>query len=290
MLPGGLPSAYPLRRLFRESFPFYIDNYLWYLKGDGDTLLVAFLGPAVLAEYYIAKSLYTNVLIGWYALDKVVLERLARFGQMSDGFRARAAEIHVRVSETAVPAMMLVIALAPYGLLVLAGAKYADATWPAVALLGVALIQFMGIAINRAVFVGLPGTYRLSTSAVEAAAVLIAAACLVPAEGIMGVALARIVGPAAGAAFGYMVLREKFALSLPWQPTLCALAASAPGTAMILLLAPAAHGAATAVLDAAGAGVFWLSSFALLSYALNRAAFDAGTAFLLRRYRAVFSP
>jgi len=290
MLSGGRPSVYPLRRLFRESFPFYIDNYLWYLKGDGDTLLVAFLGPSVLAEYYIARNLYTNVLIGWYSLDKVVLERLARLGQMSDAFRARAAEIHTRVSETAVPAMMLVIAVAPYGLLVLAGAKYADATWPAVALLVVALIQFVNIAINRAVFVGLPGTYRLSASAVEAAAVLIAAGCLVPTQGIMGVAFARIVGPVAGGVFGYALLRQKFDLSLPWQPTLCALAASAPGTLIILLCAPLAHGAGAAVLDAAAACVFWLTAFALLSYALNRPAFDAAASFLSRRYRAVFSP
>jgi len=289
MLPGGWPSVYPLRRLFRDSFPFYIDNYLWYLKGDGDTLLVAFLGPAALAEYYIAKNLYTNVLIGWYSLDKVVLERLARLGQMSDAFRARAADIHVRVSECVVPAMMLVIAVAPYGLLVLAGARYVDATWPAVALLAVALIQFVNIAINRAVFVGLPGTYRLSTSAVEAAAVLIAALCLVPAEGIMGVALARIVGPVAGGAFGYALLRQKFDLCLPWHPTLYALAASAPGTVTVLLFAPAAHGAGAAVLDAAGAGILWLAAFAVLSYALNRPAFDAAVSFLSRRYRAVFS-
>jgi len=251
---------------------------------------VAFLGPSVLAEYYIARNLYTNVLIGWYSLDKVVLERLARLGQMSDAFRARAAEIHTRVSETAVPAMMLVIAVAPYGLLVLAGAKYADATWPAVALLVVALIQFVNIAINRAVFVGLPGTYRLSASAVEAAAVLIAAGCLVPTQGIMGVAFARIVGPVAGGVFGYALLRQKFDLSLPWQPTLCALAASAPGTLIILLCAPLAHGAGAAVLDAAAACVFWLTAFALLSYALNRPAFDAAASFLSRRYRAVFSP
>jgi O-antigen/teichoic acid export membrane protein len=290
MYLGPLPPLYPLRRLLRESFPFYIDNYLWYLKGDGDTLLVAFLGPAALAEYYIAKNLYTNVLIAWFSLDKVALERLARHAPMLDVFRARVAEIHARMSDAVVPCLLLVIAVAPYLVIALAGARYVGSTWPAVALLVVALVQFVNIPINRAVFVGLPGEYRLSTSAVEAVVVLLGAVALVPALGILGIALARIAGPAAGGVFGYAVLRRKIDLKLSFAPLVRSLAASVPGALAIIVFAPPAHGILAACVDAAIAGAAWFVSFAVLSYVLNRPAFDAASAFLLRRYRAVFSP
>jgi O-antigen/teichoic acid export membrane protein len=57
-----LPPVYPIGELLWESLPYYIGNYLSYLRGDGDNLLVtALLGPTALAEYYVAKTLYTNV-------------------------------------------------------------------------------------------------------------------------------------------------------------------------------------------------------------------------------------
>jgi O-antigen/teichoic acid export membrane protein len=289
MFLGALPPVYPLRALVRESFPFYIDNYLWYLKGDGDTLLVAFLGPLALAEYYIAKNLYSNVMMAWISLDKVTLERLARFAQLPDVFRARIVELYNRISAAAVPFMLLVIAVAPYGVIVLAGARYAHSIWPAVALLVVALVQFVNIPVNRAVFVGLPGVYRLSTSAVEAVVVLIAAVSLVPLYGIMGIAFARILGPAAGFAFGYRALRRKIGLRLRFLPMLRAGVLATPGTALLLAIRFPVHGSTAAFGVATAASVVWMALFATLSYAFNRPAFDAAAAFLLRRYRAVIS-
>jgi O-antigen/teichoic acid export membrane protein len=289
MFIAAWPRLYPLRRLLVESFPFYIDNYLWYLKGDGDTLIVALLGPSILAEYYIAKNLYLNILLGWFALDRVALERLARFDSRSDNFRARAIEIQNRVGEFILPLMLLATALVPGMIVVLASTRYTSAIWPAAALLIVALIQFVNIANNRAVFVGLPGVYRLSTSAVEAVAVLIAAVCLIPRMGVMGVALARIAGPAIGGAYACLVLRSKLGLVLPWRPALRSLAAALPGTVLVLALTPVAHGAVSALWNSAIAGGAWSILFAVLTYALNRQAYDDARGFLLRQYRAAFS-
>jgi hypothetical protein len=284
-----LPRIYPLRQLVRESFPFYLDNYLWYLKGDGDMLLVAFLGPSALAEYYVAKSLYSNVLLAWISLDKVVLERLARFAQVADAFRARIIDVHNRISEAAPACILFIVALAPNAVVVLAGTHYPHSIWPAVALLIVALIQFVAIPINRAVFVGLPGLFRLSASAIEATFVVGAVAWLAPQAGILGIALARIVGPIAGGAFGLAVLQRKLGFELSFAPLLRSLAAAAPGTVLVLLLQPRAHGSIVALADAVAAGLAWLVLFALLSYAFNRPSFEAVAAFLSRRYRAVFA-
>src|SRR5215469_2432297 len=230
---GALPPLYPIRQLLRESFPFYVDNYLWYLKGEGDTLLVALLGPLALAEYYIAKNLYSNVVLIWTSIDRVALERLARLATSPAGFRDRIERLHTRISEFALPVVLSVIAVAPYGVIALASIRYTSATWPAVVLLFAALIQFAAIPVNRGVFVGLPGTYRLAVSGVEAVTVVATALCLVPIAGIMGIAVARAVGPAAGAVAAFIVLRRTFSMSLSWSSTLRSLAAAAPPTLLI---------------------------------------------------------
>ncbi len=283
---GPFPGFYPLRKLMSESMPYYVGNYLSYLRGDGDSIFVTtFLGPTALAEYYIAKTLFTNVSLIWTAVDKVAAERLARFVR-SAAFSERLVELHMRISHVLVPFSLLVIAVAPGALIVLAGTRYADATWPAVILLLGSLVQFVAIPYDRGVYVALPGMVRLKFTAVEAAVVIAAAATLVPLAGLIGVALARIIAPLGVCLFGAFILRKHLGLVLPLRPTLLTFVTVAPGAALALLVAPQPHGIAGAFGSMAmGAGIWAMASF-VLAWFLNRPLLDALAEVVQHRYRA----
>lgn len=270
VLIGPVPVLYPVGKLIKESMPYYIGNYISFLRGDGDTLLVStFLGPAALAEYYIAKILYSNVLLVQAAIDKVVLERLARFIRTPQ-FLDKVRQAHDQISQIAVPFVLLAIAVAPNALILLAGPRYADATWPTIVLLVAALVQFVAIPIDRAVFLSLPGYLRIAYSVIEAAGVVAAAVTLVPLIGITGMALARIIAPIGVCVFGLLLLWRRLGLELPFKALGTSLATALPGTVFVLLVTPKVHGIfAVASAVAIGASM-WAVIFILLTYVFNR--------------------
>jgi O-antigen/teichoic acid export membrane protein len=281
-----LPPIYPVRELVRESMPYYIGNYLSYLRGDGDNLLVtALLGPTALAEYYVAKTLYTNLLLLQTAIDKVALQRLAKFVN-SNSFVAKVAELYARISRTAIPFMLLAVALAPCGMVVLAGSRYADATWPAILLLVALLVQFVTIPVDRAVFVGVPGYVRVGYATFEAVAVISSVALLVPVFGLAGVAAARIIAPSCVFLFGLMILHQRLGLVLSVEPAAIAIFTALPGTLFTQFFVPRPHGVAAALSEAALIGAGWCALFLILSWLLDRPFVEGAASHALRWCRA----
>ncbi|HUO91791.1 MAG TPA: oligosaccharide flippase family protein [Rhizomicrobium sp.] len=270
---GGWPSRYPVRQLISESMPYYIGNYISFLRGDGDTLLVAtFLGPAALAEYYVAKNLYSNVILVQTSVDKVVLERLARFVRTPE-FVDKVRQANAQISQLAIPFVLLAIAVAPNALRILAGPHYGEATWPAIFLLVSAMVQFVAIPIDRAVFLSLPGYLRVAYSICEATAVTTTAVVLIPVIGLSGMALARIIAPVGVYAFGLMLLWNRLKLSLSFDAAVMAMATALPGTVLVLAETPLGHGILPAIgLTLAGMAI-WSVLFCSLTYAINRRAF-----------------
>lgn len=282
---GPLPPVYPLGKLIRESMPYYIGNYLSYLRGDGDTFLVTvLLGPAALAEYYLAKTLYSNVGLILTAVDKVAVQRLARFaGDRS--FNDKIRELHIRISQTTIPFGLLVIAAAPGLILVLGGSRYVGATGPAILLLVVALIQFAIIPVDRAVYIAVPGFLRVASAIIEAGAVLGTALLLAPYAGLLGVAAARIIAPIVYCLFGVFILHRRLGLSLPFQVTFLAVMTAAPGTALALLLAPRPQGFLGALENISLATGIWVVALIAIGSLLNRPLVNVLTENTFRYYR-----
>jgi O-antigen/teichoic acid export membrane protein len=291
LLFGAFAGFYPVRRLITTSLPYLAGNIISYLRGEGDTLLVTtYLGPQLLAEYYIAKNLYTNVTLIFTALDKVAAERLARHLTVADTFREKVKELHTRVSHIVTPGILLVIAVTPYALTVLAGNRYASAKWPAIALLVVALAQFVFTPIQRAVYVGLSGVYRAGSGAVETAVVLGTAALAMPTLGMLGVALARLMGPIIGSLLGIVLLRVKFDLTLDFRPLAQGIVTSLPGTLLVLWLAPPSHGILSAILASLICSVIWIACYVGLTALVNPNMLKDAVASLMRLRKARISP
>jgi hypothetical protein len=221
------------------------------------------------------------------AIDKVALQRLAQFAN-STSFMAKVSELYVRISRTAIPFMLLAVALAPCGMVVLAGSRYAGATWPTILLLVAAFVQIIAIPVDRAVYVGVPGHIRLGFAAFEAALVLGAVALLVPVAGLVGVAAARIISPGFVFLFGLLILNRRFALVLPVDPVAIALVTALPGTLAALLLFPNPHGLASALSETAMVGAGWCILFLALSWLFDRQFVENAAALALHRWRATF--
>lgn len=287
MYLGAWPGFYPVRRLFVQSMPYYIANYLSYLRGDGDSILVTLLlGPAALAEYYVAKTLFANMVLIWQSVDRVAVERLGRVVN-TEVFAERVKALHVQLSQILIPFCLFAIALAPSALLLLTGARYANATWPAVILLFGTLAMFVAIPYDRGVYVGLPGMVRLKFTMIEAALVVGTAVTLAPVLGLVGIAGARVIAPIGVSVFGAYLLRRHLGLVLPFGAALRALATAAPGTALALFAVPPGHRFATELASMAAAGMIWLACFLLLAWLFNRQLLDRLAATIAEQYRSL---
>ena len=269
---GARPPRYPARLLLAQAFPLYVEGWLWYLRADGDNWLVSiFLGPAALAEYFVATIMVNQVTILFSSVDRVVVERLGRQLGRPDAIAEKALAVHARISQFVLPGILMLLALTPLAIVLIGGHAYESSIPPALVLMLVALGQFLFMPVDRSVFVGLAPRYRLYKTMVEAVVVFASAAILVPTAGLVGVAGARLAGQLAGGIYGLVILRRHLGLTLPfgeaWRTALTAI----PGTILVLLLtAPVEGGVVEIIATAAAMSVVWLGAFLLLVLLFNR--------------------
>ncbi len=283
VLFGRIPKVFSPGVLFSQSLPFYFDSYLFYLRGEGDNWLVSlFLGPQALAAYFIAKTIFSATVMLLQSLDKVVVQRFGRHRNVQEEFNSRVRNFYSLTVQFAVPGLLLAIALTPLLVTILGGARYHSATVPAVLLMLVAMVQFLILPIDRAVFVALSPLYRLAKTALETAVVFVSAFLLAPLAAASGIAAARVIGEATGGVYGWMLLRRHRELVLNLRDLWLSLAAAGPGTVGILLLAPRPANALNAVLLAPVLALCWIVCFSVLARILNPAQFQSWVAVMGR--------
>ncbi|MBS0472152.1 MAG: oligosaccharide flippase family protein [Proteobacteria bacterium] len=280
---GPLPALYPIRKLVMDSLPYYIGNYLSYLRGDGDSILISLLlGPAALAEYFVAKTIFANVMIVFAAVDRVAVERLAR-SVNAQFFFDKVTELHEKVAQSMVPFVLLIAAITPSAVIVLAGPRYAGTTWTAVVLLMIALVRFASVATDRTVYVFVPGKVRIWYAVVETVTIFGLALWLAPLLGIIGVAISRVISCAVSTSFGVVMIYRQAKTIISFRTTLVNLVMAAPGTLLALFAMPHGSDTVSAIAWSAAAATVWCVSFAVLSYIFNRPGFEFLLASLLRR-------
>lgn len=271
LFTGGRPAPYPIGKLLRESFPLYLEGWLWYLRADGDSWLVSiFLGPSALAIYYVAGILMNQAALLFVAVDRVVGERLGRHLGEPDSISEKALALHSTVSRFVLPMLLWLLAVTPLAIVVIGGESYGEAIGPALVLMLVVLMQFLFMPVDRSVFVGTPTHYRFYKTLIEASAVVIAAAALVPFTGLVGIALARLAGQIASGMFGLVVLRKHLGMKVPFAEAARAILTAGPGTVLVLWLTPAVANSVEAMVIAAFASAAWLASFLVLVMIFDR--------------------
>ena len=209
---------YPLRRLLKQSLPFYLESYLMYFRREGDNWIVStMLGPASLAVYYIAKTVYNSCRMFFYSVDQVVTRELASYKLNRKLLLQKAYDVHANISLFSIPGILLVITLLPLAVPIIAGIAYQAAITPATILLLALLVDFQRISISRTVFVTLnPGT-RFYITLIETLVLLPSLFILSYMFGSSGIAGARLLSQVIGGVVGYWILFRKLSFTLEYK-------------------------------------------------------------------------
>lgn len=231
----GPVRYYSLKKLLKQSVPFYLEGYLIYFRAQGDYWIVStMLGPAAMATYYVAKRIYAAVLTLFESADKVITTDLARRREDLKDTKERISQLLIVISQTAVPLVFLIIGLAPSIIYVVAGKQYADSVVPCIILCVAILAQFVRAPIGRAIFVLKPPVARFKLTAVDSTCLVTALLLLTPLLNEPGVALSRFLSSAVAAVYACLVLKSVLAVRIPIGQIAMSLAASLPMTAFLL--------------------------------------------------------
>lgn len=185
----------PPIKLIQDSLPFYLEGFLMYFRRDGDNLLITlFLGPEILAIYYIAKRLADLMNSFFNTLDAVLTSNLSKLKDDIDQFKIKIEEIISIFNLLVLPGIFLVAAISPAFIFYLTGPKYTEAMIPSIILIyGPFFRYYFNIPFGRAIFIFRPPTSRFKLTLVATVSLLLSLIVLGFYWGLIGVALANIV-------------------------------------------------------------------------------------------------
>ena len=237
LLHGPRVTWYPVTRIVRESFPFYMESFLIYFRSQGDNWIIAtMLGPSAMSVYFVAKRLPGLLLMLMESLDKVLTSELSRRRSDTAVIGRYIHRLYQVNGHLVAPAILFATGLTPAFILAVAGSEYSGAVIPAMILCFAELIRIMAIPLGRALFVTHPPITRVWLTVVETVFLVATLVLLAPTLGTTGVALSRLAAAAAALVLIYIVMRRFMVLDLPWRAVGFSLAAaiSMAGTMLAL--------------------------------------------------------
>lgn len=201
---------YPIKELLKFSFPYYIEGYLHYFRNQGDQLIVgAFLSPAHLSAYYIARRLFDNLDIFRISIDQTITPALSK---LSSSGAKRVEESFTKISILfpyfVIPLCFLAASLSFAFVNLAGGEKYLNATIPAIILCFTLLLYFFMIPLSRSIFVLGNPVERLKITAIHSFLILLFLILLTRNLGILGVALSRLLAVIVTLIYAYFALRK----------------------------------------------------------------------------------
>lgn len=105
----GIRRFHPVRGLLAQSWPFYLERYLFYFRSYGDVLIISsLLDPVSLAAFYVAKRLYQLLILLSRSIQDVILPSISEL--LGKGIEA-ATRGYARA------ALLVPVALIPVGTL-----------------------------------------------------------------------------------------------------------------------------------------------------------------------------
>lgn len=218
-------SFIPLKSLFRESWPFYLEGYLIYFRNQGDNWIVAtMLGPAAMSVYFVAKRLPTTLQMFIESLDKISTSEISRRKNDPEGIRNYIQRLFLVNSHVALPGTVFVMGMAPLFILLVAGKAYMGAVVPCLILCMVLPLLALQIPPGRGIFVLHPPYVRVLMTIAESAVLIASMFVLAPMLKENGIALSRVLATASALVVTLLVLRRTLGLGMPWgQAALSAL-------------------------------------------------------------------
>lgn len=226
---------YSVKKLLKQSFPFYLETYLMYFRSQGDNWIVStFLGPAPMAIYYIAKRLYDMLFMIFVSADKVITTDLSSKCDNRKNVEERVSQIVRAISQTVFPSVFFIIGLTPAFIYVIAGETYGESVIPSIILLLTIVVRFVICPIGRAIFVLKPPATRFKLTLVESLCLITALLSFTPILGESGVALSRFLASAVAVVYAYFILKTVINIHVPVRQIFVSLSISMLMAAFLL--------------------------------------------------------
>lgn len=184
---------YSFRKLFSESWSFYLESYLMYARREGDILIVTtMLGSESLSIYYVAKKVLTGINTIYSSLYNVLITRLSA---LRDDFSAFKKEIQIIFKiqiYLLLPIMVVFIVFVPWLILLLGGKEYDSSVLPSSFLVTSPYFRyFFVLSFNAIIFIFLPSSDRFKLTFANTIFLLVGLYFLSQHLDVIGVAIAQ---------------------------------------------------------------------------------------------------
>ena len=212
-------KPYPFFDLFSESWSFYLESFLMYLRKEGDILIVTtFLGSQSLAIYFIAQKVLLGLNSIYETLNSVLLTKLSALRGNFELFRKEIAFIFNIQAFILLPLIILFIISVPWLIMLVGGTEYTASIVPGSILSLAPYFQFLFVlSFNAIIFLFLPGKSRLMLTGVNTVFLLGSLLILSNLFSINGVAMARVLSFLLTGLFAiYLVKKNNYSLSFPF--------------------------------------------------------------------------
>ncbi|MFD2245100.1 oligosaccharide flippase family protein [Pontibacter ruber] len=212
-------KLYPVKKLIKESIPFYLENFLIYFRAEGDQMFVAgILGPEAMAIYYIAKKPHDLLISFTHSLDKILTTSLAKIKDDINLFNHKVNSIITLNSFILFPAIFIAIGLTPLLITVIAGEGYEAATIPSIALLVWLIIQVSWkTALGKSLFILKSSMGRFKVTLIETISLFGLILALGNLVGLMGIVAARLLSTSLAGISAYHYIKDSVSINIDFK-------------------------------------------------------------------------
>jgi|GEM_PF-5963452 len=226
-----------LVEMLKDSYPFYFEGYLMYFRRQGDQLVIStFLGPELLAIYFISKRIYEVFSSVLQMLEKVITQSLSRVKDSIEEFSQKISEIIDLCSAIIFPIIFLGIGLTPVLLPLLVGDGYTDSIIPSIILTLGLLIDFVWrTTIGRAVFFLEKSWNRFKITMVDTFFLFSFLLVLAKLGELIGVAVSRVLANIAAGIYTYFKVRKILTIKIDYPFVSITLISSIVMSSIILI-------------------------------------------------------
>jgi O-antigen/teichoic acid export membrane protein len=205
-----------LKEMLKDSYPFYFEGYLMYFRRQGDQLVIStFLGPELLAVYFIAKKIYAVIASILQMLEKVITQSLSKVKDNIEDFSIKVSEVIHLSAAILFPGIFLIIALTPFLIPVIVGNGYKSSIVPSMILTFGLLIDFMWrTTFGRAVFFLEKSWSRFKITFVDSVFLIFFLLVLSKFFALTGVAVSRVLANFSAGIYTYLKIKRTLKLQV----------------------------------------------------------------------------
>lgn len=206
---------YPVRKILRQSWPFYLESYLMYLRAEGDQLIIAtFLGIETLAVYFIARKPFDLLNSLTRPIEKILTTSLSEVKADTEILNTKMTDILRFNASILLPLVLFTISISPTFITLIAGPGYESSVIPSMLLLLILFVNFYWrTTFGKAIFLLRPPFSRFIITLFETVILLLLTLLLGKLYQLDGIVSGRLIASIATGIVAFFFVKKLLDLS-----------------------------------------------------------------------------